>query len=73
VREQFFFKSNEIAFNNALVLQTKSYFTYCFANIGRYVGRSVRPSVDKIVSDNYLKTIYHRAFIKIISHADWSR
>jgi len=40
---------------------------YCFANVGRYVGRSVCwsvcLSVDQMVPIIILKTIYHSAFI----------
>ena len=39
---------------------------YCFANIGRYVGRSV----DQMVSADYLK--YHLIQSLHISDVDWS-
>ena len=43
---------------------------YCFANVGRYVGRSVGLSVDQMVSDPYHKNYLLQGFH--ISHADWS-
>jgi len=43
---------------------------YCFANVGRLIGRSVRPSVNQIVSDHHLKSYLLQGFH--ISHADWS-
>jgi len=42
---------------------------YCFANVGRSVGRSVRPLVDQMVSNHYL---YYLSQGFHISHTDWS-
>jgi hypothetical protein len=39
---------------------------YCYANVGLSVGPLVCPSVDHMVSADYLENIYHKVFILAI-------
>jgi len=43
---------------------------YCFANVGLYVGQTVRLSVDQMVSDHYLQNNISQGFH--IPRDDWS-
>ena len=48
---------------------------YCFANVGRSVGWSVRPSISPSISRPNRFRLYHENYLSQsfrISHADWA-
>ena len=69
-KTQSFIYVNTVETKSFLCPPFKEERVYRFANVGRYVSRSVGRSVDQMVSADYLQ--YHLSQSLHVSHVDWS-